>query len=103
MYATNRANRAAFREEVRSQEMSNPAARPALSARVIPVELPIETQVPTRKIVAIEIPKAEVGVNAEKVVRSLFWILTYIPELRIEDRPEVVARRQIRTAPVEHH
>src|SRR5262245_7493017 len=50
VYAADSADRYTLRQEVRRQEVADADARPALSARVVPVELPVEPKVPTREV-----------------------------------------------------
>src|SRR5262249_25938522 len=92
--AADRAHGGAFRQQVRRQEVADAAARAALSARVVPVELPIEPQVTAREVIAIEIAKSKVAVDAEEVVRPFLRMLgRIVAEAWIEERLEVLAGR----------
>src|SRR5207247_8505698 len=47
------------RQEVRRQEVADAAARPALAAGVVPVELAVEPEVAARKEIAVEVRSEE--------------------------------------------
>src|SRR5882724_9204592 len=82
--------------------MADAAASTAFTAGIVPVEFPVESEIAAREIVAIEIAKAKLAIDAEEIVRSLFRVVADIAELRIEDRRGVLADGQVRPSPVEH-
>ena len=82
--------------------MADPAAGPAIAARVVPVVFGVEPQVAHRKEVTVEIAQAQLGIDAGEVVGALFGVGADISEARIEDREWILARRQARVVAVEH-
>src|SRR5205823_10278680 len=105
MGASHSARCAPLRENVRREPVANAAARAAFATGIVPVELPVKPEIAAWQEVAIDVAKAEVGVEPEEGVGSLFRTGGIVAEGRVEreDGAWVLAQRQIGAPSVEQN
>src|SRR2546428_3150611 len=95
MHASDAACGAPLREKIRGEPVANATAGPALPARIIPVEFPIEPQITARQEVTVDVAKAKIGIKPPGVIGSFLRGRPDVSESPAEDRCWILAQGQI--------
>src|SRR2546422_2048532 len=94
MHTAHSTGRAPLREKIRREPVANATVGPALPARIVPIELPVESQITARQEGVVEVAKAEIGIKPRELIGSFLRVRTNIPESRAKDRGWILAQRQ---------
>src|SRR5438876_866526 len=63
MHTAHSTGRAPLREKIRREPVANATVGPALPARIVPIEFPVEPEIAARREIPINVAKAEIGVE----------------------------------------
>src|SRR5207244_3636592 len=103
VHAPDAARGAPLGEKIRREPVTDAAARPALPTGVVPVELPVESEIAAREEVAIDVAKANFGIEPRETVGSLLGVRADVAESRVEDRLRILAEWQDGAQTIEQH
>src|SRR2546430_9212045 len=96
MHTARSARGAPLREKIGGEPVANATVGPALPARIVPIELPVESQITARQEVVVDVAKAENGIKAPEPICSVLRGRPDITDTRTKEPPLVLCQRQIR-------
>src|SRR2546425_2786623 len=94
MHTAHSARGAPLREKIGGEPVANATVGPALPARIVPIELPVESQITARQEVVGDVAKAEIGIKPRELIGSFLPGRPDIAESRTKDRAWILAQRQ---------
>src|SRR2546427_4195732 len=95
MHTAHSTGGAPLREKIRCEPMANATVGPALPARIVPIEFPVEPEIAARREIPIDVAEADIGIEPREVIGTLFRARAHIAESRDEDRAWILAQGQI--------
>src|SRR5437667_7868032 len=85
--------------------MAKAAARATFAAGIVPIKLPVESEIAAGQKIAVDVAKAKVSIDSKESIGSLLWAGGVVPERSAEgkDRIGILAQWQIWSSAIEQN